>query len=161
MALTMDEVAEFAETHSPREFRAAPFYERHTDSIILYAKDCPSYASRLNALITVFLSEADDLLVGFEVKGVTGLIERCRKAGVAIRVERDRVQLRSLVEYSVGAPPVSPEAGPVFDMFLATWQTMRELHELEVETARPEAPRQRSPPPPHCFVLVTADRRLG
>lgn len=52
------------------EFQPKPFYEPTTDSIIVYLKNESSYAKRVNEHITLFVSNSDDTIVGFEIEGV-------------------------------------------------------------------------------------------
>lgn len=54
-------------------FKAEPYYEPGTDSIIYYMRDERSYSTRVTKFFTLFLSTADDSLVGFEIKGVKTL----------------------------------------------------------------------------------------
>jgi hypothetical protein len=53
-----------------KEFRAEPYYDRDTDSLVFYERDVRSYAKRINKYLTIYLSCADDTVVGFKIKGV-------------------------------------------------------------------------------------------
>ena len=60
------------------EFKPLPIYEKHTDSLIFYCQNFPSYGKRLNSLVTVFLADSDDRLVGLEIKGVARILRRVK-----------------------------------------------------------------------------------
>ncbi len=70
------------------EFKPEPYYEADCDSIIFYARNEPSYAKRLNSLLTLFLSTADDRLVGCEVKGIRNMLRLCRAFNVMVQDRR-------------------------------------------------------------------------
>ncbi len=59
-----------------QEFRAEPFYERITDSLIYYARDERSYAKYIDKYLTIFLSVNDDTFVGFEITGLYAFLAR-------------------------------------------------------------------------------------
>jgi hypothetical protein len=67
------------------QFKPAPYYEPDCDSIIFYARNEPSYAKRLNSLLTVFLSNVDDRLVGCEVKGIRNMLRLCKAFNVMVQ----------------------------------------------------------------------------
>ena len=50
-------------------FKIAPFYDKATDSLLVYVRDEPSYGLPINDQFTVFLSACDDSFVGFEIAG--------------------------------------------------------------------------------------------
>lgn len=55
-------------------FKPAPYYDPEMDALIFYARDVQSYASRQNDVLTLYLSMADDSLVGFKLLGVKELV---------------------------------------------------------------------------------------
>jgi hypothetical protein len=55
-------------SREPRAFVPRPYYEPETDALIYYFKNEKSYSKRITKYFTVFLSIADDSLIGFEVK---------------------------------------------------------------------------------------------
>ncbi len=59
-----------------QEFRAEPFYESITDSLIYYARNERSYAKYIDKYLTIFLSIKDDTFVGFEITGLCALLAR-------------------------------------------------------------------------------------
>ncbi len=60
------------------QFAPNPFYEPITDSLLMYIRDERSYAKRISKHFTIFVSNSDDTLVGFEIKGVTDI---CKAIG--------------------------------------------------------------------------------
>lgn len=56
---------------SGEQFNPEACYEATTDSLIYYHRDVPSYSKRINRYLTVFLSDADESLVGIEIKGLS------------------------------------------------------------------------------------------
>jgi hypothetical protein len=70
------------------EFKPEPYYEADLDSLIFYARNEPCYAKRLNSLLTVFLSTADDRLVGCEVKGIRNMLRLCNTFKVMVQDRR-------------------------------------------------------------------------
>ena len=70
----MEGLAEFLKQGLPG-FSPLPFYEKHTDSLIVYFEDSRSYSDRVNAHLTVFRSIDDDSLVGLEIKRLKTIIK--------------------------------------------------------------------------------------
>ena len=62
-----------------RPFVAKPFYRAESDTLFFYGRDVPSYARRLNPMLTVFLATDDDSLVGFKIKGVQRILMRMER----------------------------------------------------------------------------------
>lgn len=71
---TLTEVAAMIDELDSTEFNPEPFFDRLTDSLVFYAKDVRTHASRLNKRFTLFLDANDDSLVGFEIKGFSRLV---------------------------------------------------------------------------------------
>jgi hypothetical protein len=93
----------------PPKFVVRPWYERHTDSLIFYFEDAPSYGNRLNQLFTLFLSADDDRLVGIEVKGFGRLMKRMKDGGIEISATSKTVQLKRLKEWALALEPERPD----------------------------------------------------
>ncbi len=75
----MTEIIERMGSSDIPSFRISPIYDADTDSIIVYARNKPSFASRLNSRFTLFLDADDNTLVGFEIKGFSRLLKRMRQ----------------------------------------------------------------------------------
>jgi len=76
---TMTEVAELIGANQVPRFRPSPVYDAHSDSFMLFARNTPSFASRLNSRFTLFLDAENKTLVGFEIKGFSRLLKRMRQ----------------------------------------------------------------------------------
>jgi hypothetical protein len=76
MAIGLDDFAGFLTDakESMGQFRAVPYYEPETDSLIFYARNVSSYGKRVSRYLTIFLSNDDNTLVGVEVKGFKRVI---------------------------------------------------------------------------------------
>ncbi|MEX0728497.1 MAG: hypothetical protein WEB58_04880 [Planctomycetaceae bacterium] len=55
-----------------------PFYSREGDTLKVYLKDADNFAERLDDVVTVYLSESTNEIVGCKIKGVSHL---CRQLG--------------------------------------------------------------------------------
>lgn len=62
-------------------FEQKPFYEPITDSILMYFRNERSYAKRISKHFTLFVSNEDDSLVGFEIKGVYDICRALESEG--------------------------------------------------------------------------------
>jgi hypothetical protein len=93
----------------PPGFVVRPWYERHTDSLICYFEDTPSYGNRLNQLFTLFLSADDHRLVGIEVKGFVRLMKRMKDGGIEIEATNKTVRLKKLAELAFVMEPERPD----------------------------------------------------
>lgn len=80
----LKELGEFLSAVEMGDFKPQPYYEDRTDCLVLYLRDCPSYSKRLNKMLTLFLSNDDNSLVGVEVKGVNRLLQLNKAFGVAV-----------------------------------------------------------------------------
>ena len=106
-------LAEYLSQKTTGEFRAVPFYEKATDSLIFYARDERSYGKRINRQFTLFLSIADNSLVGCEVKGVARL---CRHLGdFGVLVADHDVDLMILIGFATVGGPEDPDAEQAFE----------------------------------------------
>jgi len=106
----MTTLGEFLRNHrAEREFEAAPYYDPVLDCVIFYARRARSYAKRVNSLLTLYLDERDDSLVGCKVKCVRLLAERFGQVGVM--VEDRRANLSMLVAFAYAQVVESELAG--------------------------------------------------
>jgi len=86
MAKGLDEFAELLMRGTAKRFEPRPFYEPHTDSLIFYFRNEPSYSKRITKYLTLFLASRDDRLIGLEIKSVktiTKAIENLGEVAVA------------------------------------------------------------------------------
>lgn len=90
-------------------FVAKPFYRPESDTLYFYGRDVPSYARRLNPLLTVFLANDDESLVGFKIEDVQRIVARMERLGMdkfVIDERRSGIQLTILLELALIAPPI-------------------------------------------------------
>lgn len=93
-------------------FTPKPFYRPESDTLYFYGRDVPSYARRLNALLTVFLANDDESLIGFKIKGVQRILTRMERLGKEKFVthdQREGIRLTNFLEFALVAPPDEPE----------------------------------------------------
>jgi hypothetical protein len=93
-------------------FVPKPFYRPESDTLYFYGHDVPSYARRLNSLLTVFLANNDDSVIGFKIKGVQRILTRMERLGkekFVMHDHRERIRLTIFLEFALVAPPDEPE----------------------------------------------------
>ena len=59
----------------PGPFSVEPRHDRETDCLTVYVDNVPSYEERVDDLVTVFVSIANNAPVGCQIKGVRRLLE--------------------------------------------------------------------------------------
>src|SRR5688500_3156060 len=99
-------LAEFLTSTVAAEFTPVPYWEPETDSLIFYFRNEPSYSKRLNQLMTIFLSAADDKLVGCEVKGIKRILKRVKQFGIGI--SDHKLDLKLVLFAALVPEPESP-----------------------------------------------------
>ena len=60
-------------------FSPRPIYHSNIDSLLFFMSDELSYRKRVNSLLTVFLSDETDEVIGVEIKGFKRLCENMRR----------------------------------------------------------------------------------
>lgn len=63
------------------------------DTLTMYFEDEPSFAHRVDGLLTVYQSFDQKKLVGFELKGVLGLMARTASTRSKVRVHADKSEV--------------------------------------------------------------------
>lgn len=89
-------------------FLAKPFYRPESDTLYFYGRDVQSFARRLNPLLTVFLANDDESLVGFKIEDVQRIVARMQRLGMdkfVIDERRGGIQLTIFLELALIAPP--------------------------------------------------------
>ncbi|MEX0641703.1 MAG: hypothetical protein WD468_03330 [Pirellulales bacterium] len=91
-------------------FEAAPYYDPDIDALFFYARSVRSYAKRLNATITVFLSMDDDSLVGVKIKGVKRILRRVESLQDTMKMVLidSSIKLGIFVQFALATPPDDP-----------------------------------------------------
>lgn len=62
-------------TKPGENFSPVAYYGEEEDSLMIYLKNDPDYAKRINSRVTVFLSEESDELVGCQIKNVRRVLD--------------------------------------------------------------------------------------
>lgn len=89
-------------------FAPKPFYRPESDTLYFYGRDVPSFARRLNPLLTVFLTNDDESLVGFKIKGVQRILAAMQRLGMekfAIDERHQGIRLAIFLQLALIAPP--------------------------------------------------------
>lgn len=89
-------------------FATKPFYRLESDTLNFYGRDVPSFARRLNPLLSVFLANDNESLVGFKIEGVKRILARMQRLGMekfAIDERHQGIRLTIFLELALIAPP--------------------------------------------------------
>lgn len=116
-------------------FVAKPFYRPESDTLYFYGHDAPSYARRLNPLLTVFLGNEDDSLIGFKIKGVQRILTRMERLGKEKFVMHDHcggIRLTIFLEFALVAPPDEPELAGFEDAVRQYGDVIVDARELQL-----------------------------
>src|SRR5205085_6780570 len=82
----------------PGDFKPQPWYSRRGDCIFYYISDLPSYASRVNDELTVFLSfDASNQMTGCKVKNVSRIWKDVRHSDRLREQPKETVPLVALL----------------------------------------------------------------
>lgn len=132
--VTMTQIRERLHDGGMPEFRPGPVYERHTDSLMFYISDVPSYASRLNSRFTIFRNAEDDSLVGFEIKGFSRLIRHYTDFDLMVTSKTVTLkQCVGMVLDPLGHDEFQKDDG--IKLFMRQWQgDLAGLHGTEINT---------------------------
>lgn len=111
----------------PREFQPTATYIRSGDCVEFVAKPGRYRAERLDELVTVYLSEEDDEIIGSLIKGVQALCRQLSEKlpGFKISVDDGKVRLEHLFLAYLWSEPVGNKL---------TERTYRKLIEVAEET---------------------------
>lgn len=93
----------------PGAFNPTPYYSPDADVLFFYTRDVPSYAKRLNSLISLVLATDDDSLVGIKVKSVRRIMQKLSQ--LQVHVTDSKIKLRVLLTIATASPPEDPELG--------------------------------------------------
>ncbi len=101
----MAQLAEFLRTHVPKGFSSKPYYSAHGDALIFYFKDEPSYAHRVDKLLTVYHSLEGNEIVGCEIKGIRVILRELGSFGIEIHSGKMELALLFLGYVQIANPP--------------------------------------------------------
>ena len=78
------DLMEYLKTHPPQGFRPIPHYFPQGDFVTYYFRNDPSFAERVDDLLTVFLTFDTKELVGCKIKGVKHILQTAGDFGVTL-----------------------------------------------------------------------------
>lgn len=84
-------LTEYLRAHQPGGFRAVPHYFPSGDYLTYFVADERCHAKRIDDVMTVYLADGTDRLVGCKVKGVSHILKTAGTFGV--RVDGDGIRL--------------------------------------------------------------------
>jgi hypothetical protein len=90
-------------------FEPKPLYSAQGDFLTFFFRDDDAYEKRVDELLTVYLAEADDELVGCKIKGVTQILKTLGNFGVMIRDQQLKLSMLFLAGMAVSSTPESKE----------------------------------------------------
>lgn len=86
MADQSAELIEHIKSHPPvGQFKPCAYYGPEEDALIVYFRNDPDYAKRINSRVTVYLAMDNDELVGCQIKGVGRALRELGELDVTIR----------------------------------------------------------------------------
>ena len=77
-------LADYLRDRRPKGFRSAPSYFPLGDYLTYFVSDEPCHARRVDDVVTVYLSNDTDRLVGCKVKGVKHILKTAGDFGVGL-----------------------------------------------------------------------------
>src|SRR4051794_30679429 len=86
-------LSKFLEAAKPHGFEPRPYYGSKEDSLTFYFDNAESYGKRVDELLTVFLAQKTNALVGCQVKGVRKNLKRLGDFGLSIKHGKVRLDL--------------------------------------------------------------------
>ena len=104
----MARLEEHLKTKPFKGFKATPRYSEEGDCLTFYFRNAPSYADRVDELLTVYLSLETDELVGCQIKSIGRIMKRLRS--LRIRLKDKDVELRLLF---LACRALAEEPGPL------------------------------------------------
>jgi hypothetical protein len=96
---TMSDVVKFMMGNPFPKFRPSIVHEPITDTLMVYAKNVSSYGSRLNSRFTIFKGHSDGELIGFEIKGISRVINA--NTDLALHVTKSTVKIMDAVRMAL------------------------------------------------------------
>jgi hypothetical protein len=77
-------------------FRAEPWYNPYGDCIVYQMADEAVVADRVDELLTVYNSAIDNRPIGFQIKGVAGIIRKLGLVGLTVESQADARSVKSI-----------------------------------------------------------------
>jgi len=76
-----------SEMDGPEEFRVRPWYNPYGDCIVFHASEEAGYADRVDGVLTLYRSLDTGSVIGFQVKGVSAIVEKSESNGMAVQAK--------------------------------------------------------------------------
>lgn len=80
----------------PDDFRREPSYSQAGDCLFYFFDSGESYRDRVDAVLTVYRTIESDRIIGFQIKGVSAIMEETCTYGYRFE-KNDRIELRLLI----------------------------------------------------------------
>lgn len=116
---------DYLKAHEPDEFRAVPHYFPTGDYLTYFVSDERCRAKRLDDVVTVYLADDTDRLVGCKVKGVRHIVKQAKEFGVWV----DGGDIRLGVLFYPGAAPDRADSEPRMKWY----DLLKELADVRVD----------------------------
>jgi hypothetical protein len=107
-------LTEYLQANRPGEFRAVPQYFPSGDYLTYFVSDERCHAKRLDDIVTVYLANDSDRLVGCKVKGVRHILDQAGAFGVGVD-GGDGIRLGLF--FFAAAAPDRADRGPVMKWY--------------------------------------------
>lgn len=120
-------LTEYLRENRPGEFRAVPQYFTTGDYLTYFVSGERCHAKRLDDIVTVYLANDSDRLVGCKVKGVRHILDTAGAFGVGVDGGGDDVRL-GLFFFAAAAPDRADRA-PVMKWY----DMLKELADVKVD----------------------------
>jgi hypothetical protein len=105
----VDGLTEYFATAQCGNFKPEPMYSAQGDFLTFFFKDDDAYERRVDELLTIYLSESTDELVGCKIKGVREILKTLGDFGVMIRNKKLMLSMLFLAGMAVSKTPESKE----------------------------------------------------
>lgn len=117
---------DYLRDNKPGEFRSVPHYFSTGDYITYFVSDERCYSKRLDDVVTVYLAEGSEKLIGCKVKGVKHILRTAGDFGVRVDGADDDISLGFF--FFTGAAPDRGDRSPATDWY----NRLREIAHVKV-----------------------------
>src|SRR6266516_2908254 len=93
----MATLEQYLKTRPFKGFKATPRYSEEGDCITFYFKNAPTYADRVDELLTVYLTLETHELAGCQIKGIGRIMNRLRELHITIKDKKSVLTMIFLV----------------------------------------------------------------
>ena len=104
-----ENLTEYLASAKCEKFEPKPMYSAQGDFLTFFFRDDDAYEKRVDELLTVYLAESTNELVGCKIKGVTQILKTLGNFGVMIRDQELTLGMLFLAGMAVSKTPESKE----------------------------------------------------